>query len=275
MSDGTSLSVIMTAYNEAGRIGRALASVLDQASRQCEVVVVDDGSTDGTADVVSGLGDPRVRVISGGRLGRAGALKYAVEQARGAYIANLDADDEALPARLEQQAAFLDADAEVAWVGGAEEMVDTRRGERFVRRYPEDDAAIRRQAAKCIPYSHSAVMFRRSLLDEGLNYDPAQPYLIDFEFFLRVAARHQVANLPQPVVRRHVRAASYFQSRFSTARQNRRLALLCARAVRQFGLPARYYAYPAARLGYPLLPDTLKRVVRRREGLAEDEMAPQ
>lgn len=271
MGNMPAVSVILTAYNEADRIRAALDSVLSQSLRDFEVVVVDDGSTDGTVEVVRGLADSRIRLVEAGRLGRGGALKRAVEAARGRYVANLDADDQARPDRLEKQTAFLDAHPDVVWLGGAEEMVDERRGERFVRRYPEGDAAIRRQAAKCIPYSHSAVMFRRSLLDEGLNYDPAQPYLIDFEFFLRVARSHGVANLAQPVVRRNVRAESYFQSSFSTARQNRRLARLCARAVRQLGLPVRYYAYPAARLGYPLLPDRLKRVVRRRQGLVEDE----
>ena len=265
------VTAMITTYNEEAHVARAVASLLAQDVHDLEVLVVDDGSTDGTLDVLRKIAEPRLRVATPGRLGRAGALAYAVREARGRYIANLDADDEALPGRLERQAAFLDAHPEVAWLGGAEEMVDERRGERFVRRYPEDDAAIRRQAAKCIPYSHSAVMFRRSLLDEGLSYDPAQPYLIDFELFLRVARHHAVANLAEAVVRRNVRAESYFQSSFSTARQNRRLARLCARAVRQLGLPVWYYAYPAARLGYPLLPDSLKRVVRRRQGLVEDE----
>lgn len=266
------VSFILTAYNEAERIERAISSVLAQAGEDFEVVVVDDGSEDDTVEVVRGLSDPRVRVVEGGRLGRGGALRLATESARGAYVANLDCDDEALPGRLGKQAAFLDAHPDVAWVGSAEEMVDERRGERFVRRYPEDDAAIRRQSAKSIPYSHSAVMFRRSLLDEGLNYDPVQPYLIDFEFFLRVAVRHKAANLAEPLVRRHVRGESYFQSRFSTGRQNRRLARLCARAVRTFGLPPHYYLYPVARLGYPWLPDGVKRRVRNAQGLTETQV---
>lgn len=263
------ISVIITTFNEEANIRRALESATYDNLDCAEVIVIDDGSTDGTVDIVRGFNNPRVRLIEAGRLGRAGALQKAVAAARGHFVANLDADDEALPGRLAAQASFLEAHPTVAWVGGAEEMVDTRRGERFVRRYPESDAAIRRQSAKCIPYSHSAVMFRRSLLHEGLNYDPSQPYLIDFEFFLRVAKKHLVANLSEVVVRRHVRGESYFQSHFKTSKQNRRLAFFCAKAVYYFRLPPGYYIYPGARLIYPFLPNSLKRYIRRNQGLEE------
>jgi glycosyltransferase EpsE len=263
------VSVFITVYNEAELVGRAVRSVLNQTLRDFEVLVVDDGSDDGTAETVAAIRDPRLRLIRRARMGRAAALAYACTQARGRYLANLDADDTAYPLRLERQAAFLDAHPDHAWVGCAEDREDTQRDEVFSRVYPRDDADIRRMAAKCIPYCHSAVMFRRSLLDEGLNYDPAQSFLIDFELFLRVAARHKVANLPDPLVKRYVRNESYFQSRFSTARQNRRLALLCARAIRAFRLPPQYYVYPLARLIYPWLPNVFKRRVRGRQGLIE------
>lgn len=266
------VSVIMTAYNASKTIDRAIQSLLESNDRLDEIVVVDDGSDDNTLGSLQAYSDDRVRVYAPGRLGRARALQYAVERTEAAYIANLDADDECLPGRLDKQAAFLDDESDVAWVGSAEEMVDERRDERFIRRYPQEDAMIRRQAAKCIPYSHSAVMFRRSLLEEKLNYDPTQPYLIDFEFFLRVAARHKVANLPEPLVRRYVRTESYFQSTFSTARQNRRLARLSARAVRLFGLPASCYVFPLARLVYPWLPGAVKRRVRNLQGLQETDL---
>lgn len=263
------VSVFITVYNEVELIERAVRSLLNQTLENLEVLVVDDGSDDGTAEIVESIYDPRLRLIRCARMGRAAALAYACTQAQGRYLANLDADDTASPARLERQAAFLDTHPDHAWVGCGEEREDNQRNESFSRTYPLDDADIRRMAAKCIPYCHSAVMFRRSLLDEGLNYDPAQPFLIDFEFFLRVMARHKVANLPEPLVKRYVRNESYFQSHFSTARQNRRLALLCARAVKEFGLPPHYYLYPLARLIYPWLPNVLKRRVRSGQGLAE------
>jgi hypothetical protein len=187
----------------------------------------------------------------------------------GHRVTGMDADDEALPNRLKQQACFLDRHPDHGWVGSGEAREDTQRHERQIRTYPESDAAIRRQAAKCIPYCHSAVMIRKEVLSKGGNYDPNQKYLIDFEFFLRVARRWKVANLPEPLVVRRLRNESYFQSRFSTSRQNLRPAQLCRTAIRQFELPSWYHLFPMVRILYPLIPNRMKRIVRSQNGLHE------
>jgi glycosyltransferase EpsE len=244
-------------------------SLLDQSLRDIEVLVVDDGSTDGTRAVLDGIDDPRLRVLQRPREGRASALAFAVLACRGTYLANLDADDVAFPDRLKEQSCFLDHRPDCGWLGSAEERDDQDHGERTVRTYPETDEAIRRQAAKCIPYCHSAIMFRRAVVEQGTNYDPQQRFLIDFEFFLRVAKRWKLANLPAALVCRRISNASYFQRTFSGVRQNWRLACLGARSVREFRLPAWYYVYPALRLCYRMLPSRAKRHVRAMQGLVE------
>ncbi|WP_163560672.1 glycosyltransferase family 2 protein [Halomonas sp. NO4] len=263
------VTAIITVYNEERYVKRAIDSLLGQTMEDIEVLVIDDGSNDSTPVMLSSIQDSRLRVIRGERMGRAKALKLACEEARGEYIANLDADDMAYPERLARQVAFLDAHPDHAWVGCTEERRDTQRNEHIVRTYPLSDDEIRRQSAKCIPYSHSGITFRRSLIDEGLNYDSSQPYLIDFEFFLRVARHYKVANLPEVLACRYVRNESFFQSRFKTAKQNRRLAWLGLCAVIWFKLPFHYAVFPAARLIYPYLPNVFKRSVRRQQGLVE------
>ena len=262
-------TAFLTVYNERDAAPAAVRSLLDQTLRDIEVLVVDDGSTDDTVEVIGALGDDRVRVVRGGRLKRAGALALAAREARGEILANLDADDAAKPDRLEEQVAFFRSHPDHVWVGSAVDRDDGQRGERTVRTYPEADEDVRRLAAKCIPYCHSAVAFRRSLIDAGENYDPAVPYLIDFEFFLRAAGRGKVANLPAVLATRRLRDESYFQSQFGRSEQNRALAKLCASAVRRFDLPKTDYVWPALRLGYPLLPNGLKRRVRAGRGIAE------
>lgn len=263
------VTAIITVYNEQDLILRAIDSLLVQTLTDIEILVIDDGSSDNTPVVLASISDPRVRVIRGERMGRAKALQLACEKAQGDYIANLDADDIAYPERLAKQVAFLDANPDHAWVGCGEERRDSQRNEHVQRVYPLTNSEIRRQCSKCIPYTHSGITFRRSLISEGINYDPNQPYLIDFEFFLRVARRYKVANLPDVLACRYVRNESFFQSRFKTSKQNRRLARFGLQSIIWFRLPWYYVVYPIARLIYPYLPDKLKRCVRAYQGLAE------
>ncbi|QDV12552.1 Putative glycosyltransferase EpsE [Rosistilla oblonga] len=263
------VSAIITVYNEQQWIRSAVESLLNQSLADIEVLVLDDGSDDDTPAILDSFDDDRLKIVRCGRLGRAAALAQAVKLATGRYIANLDADDEAYPDRLAAQAEFLDSHPDHAWVGGGEDREDTQRDEHYVRLYPETDEAIRRMAVKCIPYCHSAITFRRDVLDEGLNYDPKQPFLIDFEFFLRVATKHKVANLQIPVVKRRAHAKSFFQRSFSVSAQNKELSRLCRVARRQFGLPTWMECYPLARTVYPMLPNRLKNGLRKSLGLGE------
>lgn len=269
------ITAMMAVYNERDNVQRAIKSLLEQSLNDIEVLVVDDGSDDGTSEILASITDPRVRVLrENDRGGQAAALALAAHQARGNYVANLDADDVAYPDRLEKQAAFLDAHPDHGWVGGAEDRRDEQRGENYIRRYPLDDAAIRRQAARCIPYCHTGVMFRRQIIEEGINYDPTQPYLIDFHLFLRVAEKWKVANLSDPVVIRNARDNSFYQRRFKRRAQNRRLAELSLQAITLFRLPAWHRIFPMARLVYPYVPNIAKQRLRAAGGLHETDWKP-
>ena len=263
------VTAFITVFNEERWIESAIISLLNQSLSDIEILVVDDGSTDRAAEIINSIDDERLRLIQRDRNGRADSLAFACRQAKGKYLANLDADDEAYPERLAKQVQFLEAHPDYAWVGGGEEREDTQRNEHLKRLYPPTDSKIRLQCAKCIPYCHSAVMFRRQLIEQGINYDPKQPFLIDFEFFLRVAKQYKVANLPEIVVKRRARDDSYFQHHFGTHKTNQRLARLCAKAVYDFQLPRWYYIYPLLRLAYPLIPTAWKRIIRSRHGLTE------
>ncbi len=265
------VTAIITVFNEKELVKRSIESLLTQTLSSIEVLIIDDGSSDGTPEVIEAIPDSRIKLIRGNRMGRAAALKLACEKAQGEYIANLDADDLAYPERLQKQAQFLDDNLDHAWVGCGEERRDTQRNEHIDRIYPLTDKEIRRQCAKCIPYTHSGIMFRKSLIDGGINYDPSQPYLIDFEFFLRIARKYKVANLPDVLACRYVRDESFFQSKFKTSKQNRRLARFGLQSVFWFRLPPWYLVYPLARLIYPMIPVGLKKWVRKANGLQENK----
>ncbi|MCP4422156.1 MAG: glycosyltransferase family 2 protein [Chloroflexi bacterium] len=113
------ISVITTTFNSRPYLEEAIQSVLSQERVVFEYVIVDDGSTDGTEDVVAAIDDARIHYINNGRIGRAKALNCAVQTAQGTYIANLDADDMMLPGRLAKQSHYLNTHPQVGLIGSA------------------------------------------------------------------------------------------------------------------------------------------------------------
>ena len=272
--EAPSVSAVIAAYNEADNIRGAVESLLEQDYPALEVIVVDDGSSDGTRDVLAAIRDPRLRVLHQERGGQYTALVHGIQNATGKYIARLDADDRALPGRISAQVAFLEAHPDCAWLGTAERRVDEQRGERYDRRYPCEDDDIRRMAARCIPYCHSAVMFRRDITDAGLNYGTRARFMNDFELFIEVAARYRVDNLPEAYVQRTAADESFYQRTYSTRRQNMRLIRLNARAIRRLDLGWWHYAFLLARFFYPWIPNVAKRSIRTVLGLREGGVRP-
>jgi glycosyltransferase EpsE len=261
----TKVSVITAVYNGEAYFDRAPPSVLAQTIDDFEWLIVDDGSSDRTPQLLHQLAarERRVRVLSPGRLGFAGALNYAIEHARGVYIANQDFDDRSYPDRLRLQAAFLDAHPEVGVVGGRYLLIDETRGERYERRPPEEHAQIVRAMASRIPFAHTVVMFRKEAWRQAGGY-PQLDSLVDFRLWIEFGRRGwRFANLPALIGEHVVHEQSYFLSNFKYQARQRNLAQLQLSAIRTFGLPQWMNIFPAGRYFYWALPDGVKRAVRR------------
>jgi glycosyltransferase involved in cell wall biosynthesis len=196
------LSVLMPAYNAEKFIEAAVYSVLDQTFRNFELLVVDDCSTDSTASLLSRITDPRLRVLRNGtNLGIVGSSNRAAAEARGSYIARIDADDLAFPTRFARQIDFLERNSEVSLLGTATFNLEAGRinpGRRF------DDADpifIRWLMYLSNPIVHSSVMFRKDLLDKTQDYLIEDfRYTEDFEFAHRVLKIGEIAALPERLV---------------------------------------------------------------------------
>src|SRR6266536_2021133 len=108
----------MSTFNDAAFLPEAVASVLTQGFADFEFMIIDDGSTDSTSEYLGRLADARVRVVrNDSNQGLTRSLKRGVELARGRYLARLDADDAALPGRLEEQVNFMELNPDVAILG--------------------------------------------------------------------------------------------------------------------------------------------------------------
>jgi glycosyltransferase involved in cell wall biosynthesis len=261
----TKVSVITAVYNGEAYFDRAPPSVLAQTIDDFEWLIVDDGSSDGTPQLLHQLAarEPRVRVLSPGRVGRARALNFAVEQARAEYVANQDFDDTSYPDRLRLQAGFLDEHPKVGVVGGRYVLIDETRHERYERMPPEDHAQIVRAMATRIPFAHTLVMFRKEAWRQAGGY-PQLDNLIDFRLWIEFGRLGwRFANLAAVIGEHVVHEQSYFLSNFKYQARQRSLAQLQVLAIRTFGLPLWMNIFPAGRYIYWALPDGMKRAVRR------------
>jgi glycosyltransferase involved in cell wall biosynthesis len=257
--------VVVAVHNGAPLVRDAVASVLAQTAGDLELIVVDDGSTDETAAILDAVRDPRTHVLRESHQGLTRSLNRALAAARAPLIARLDADDVALPDRLERQRAFLAAHPEVGLVGTGAREVDPAGRLLAVVRPPVDDLTIRRRLIRENPFVHSSVMVRRAALDEAGGYDPAFPVAQDYDLWMRLARVTRLANLPEPLV---VRCLT--PGRVSAVRDDDRLraeARVRWRAVRSGAYPWWCALFALRSLLALAVPGRCRRAVRRATGM--------
>ena len=259
------VSVILTAYNEEMLIRRSVNSILGQTFEDFELLLIDDGSTDRTWEIIQDFKDPRIRRKQLDRVGRSRALNWGLNLARGKYVALMDADDESLSERLENQVAFLDSNPTISILGTTYYRYDARRNERYVRSFPSNDREIRHSMALYIPICNGSVMYRKAVVEKVGGYNENIDDLEDLDLWLRAASHFQFANLGPPPL--HIYwfdpKHSYFETSHGSYRRVWRGLKLNGRAIRQFQLPAYYYALLGAKLlYYAILPNRLKRIAR-------------
>ncbi len=196
------ISVVMPVYNGEPFLREAIGSLLTQTERDFELLVIDDGSTDGSAAILAEFQrrDARVCVVTQPNRGLIATLNDGWRRARGAYIARMDADDISLPERLAQQAAFLDAHPAVGVVGGAIRRVDREGHLLPVQRFPALHAVIAWQMLFEPALIHPAVMLRRTVLALAGGYDPAMTHAEDFDLWVRLSRVTRLHNLTEVVL---------------------------------------------------------------------------
>jgi glycosyltransferase involved in cell wall biosynthesis len=202
-----SISVIVTVFNRERYIEQALESILSQTLTSLELIVVDDGSTDSTVERVLGFSDPRLRLIRHERnLGIPAARNSGLCAAEGEFVAWLDSDDVALPTRLEQQIDFLTRNPSVALVGCCASKVSATGARlRGVRVPPLDHQAIKAWLLFRTAFQQSSITGRTEILKQ-YPYRQEFPVCEDVDMFVRIAADHEVANMPAVLMRRRLHA---------------------------------------------------------------------
>jgi glycosyltransferase involved in cell wall biosynthesis len=210
-------TVVMAAHNTADTVAAAVRSVLAQTRGDFELLVVDDGSTDRTPEVVRGFDDPRVRLLQLSHGGAAAARAAGIEAGDAPLISLIDSDDLWLPTYLEAMGAALEgSDASFAYTDAWYLDDRTRRVRRLsamgYQRPPEPapDGAADLFALLCERnFIYNAVTVRRSAVEEVGPPDPRLRSMIDWEWWLRLtAAGHRAVRVPGRLAVYRLRPAS-------------------------------------------------------------------
>lgn len=201
----TGVSVIMGVFNGACFVNKAVESILAQTFEDLEFLVVDDGSTDETPEILCSFSDSRLRVVRQDRQGLTAALIAAASRTNGRYIARQDADDISEPGRLAAQVEYLERRSEVVLVGTWASVIDEN-GDVIGHTAPETEPGIHsgglRQKNQFV---HGSILMRREAYDAVGGYRSPFRYAQDYDLVLRMAERGRLANLPCEYYRHRMR----------------------------------------------------------------------
>ena len=203
VSDASPLvSIVMPVKDGAEHIAQAIDSLLNQTLTDFELIVIDDGSQDQTAQIIKGYTDPRITLYSQENQGVSKAANRGFALAKGQYITRHDHDDISLPTRLETQVAFLKAHPECGLVGTWAQIWVGNTPTNRVHQHPCSAGEIAFALLFNAPFVNTSCIFTRQVLDwtggyaESLDRMPPE----DYEFFSRVAQRFAMANINQSLV---------------------------------------------------------------------------
>ncbi|MEZ6148769.1 MAG: glycosyltransferase [Pirellulaceae bacterium] len=235
------ISVVMPVYNADKYLVPAVASIIEQTSRDWELICVNDGSTDTSRQILEWFAeqDNRIRVVNQSNLGIVAALNGGCAIARAPLICRMDADDIAMPDRLERQAQTMRRQPNCTVVGGAIVEIDADGEPLNLSRLPsEHDAIVDNLLHRRTGHFHPTTMIRAEALEAVGGYRSKYQWVEDHDLWLRLAQRGSLTNLAEPVLCYRQHAGSVCWQRAAQQRQLMNDLLREAYAARGLETPA-------------------------------------
>lgn len=222
----------MAVYNGAEHLTEAVNSILKQSFDDFEFLIIDDGSTDDTWELLQGFKDQRIVLMrNDSNLGLIKSLNRGIDMAKGEYIVRMDHDDISSPQRLERQVAFMDSHPDCGVCGSWIRTFGAVRPR--VVKYEADPDVIKAQLLFTNPLAHPTVILRRDLMMKfGWRYDEAYLHVEDYELWSRISSQTRIYNMPEVLL--HYRISSNQITRQYSAEQNRLAGLIRVRNLEAF-----------------------------------------
>jgi len=190
------ISVVMCAYNAEKYICEAIDSILAQSFENFEFTIVDDGSTDGTEQLIKNYQDCRIRLIQRPHSGLTKSLNYALSHISGEFVARMDADDRSHPERLQRQYSEFMRKPFLSLLGTWSIQIDSNGSEMRNNPLPFESEKIQADILQANPFVHGSMMIRKTVLDAVDGYRDDFIFSQDYDLALRLSANYELANLP-------------------------------------------------------------------------------
>jgi len=189
------ITVLMPVYNGEKHLKEAIESILNQTFKDFEFLIINDGSTDRSVEIIESYSDPCIRLVHNEQnLGLITTLNRGFDLCKGEYIARMDADDISLSIRLEKQVKFLDSNPDISICSSLIKTFGDINPSVF--RYPEDHESIRSTLLFKNSIAHPAVMMRNSAI-KGLYFDSSFKHAEDYELWARASKYLKFYNLQE------------------------------------------------------------------------------
>ncbi|MDR0332225.1 MAG: glycosyltransferase [Dysgonamonadaceae bacterium] len=201
MSKSPEISVLMPVFNTERYLKQAIDSILSQTFKDFEFVIINDGSTDSSEEIILSYNDSRIKYYKNAEnIGLIATLNKGVDLCNGRFVARMDADDISLPERLQKQLDFLNANPQFVMLGGDMEVIDENNQHiKNVQKYCPPHL-IRTQLFLESAFAHPTVLIRKDILAE-FRYNAGYIHAEDYFLWSQIAFKYPVANLPETLIK--------------------------------------------------------------------------
>jgi glycosyltransferase involved in cell wall biosynthesis len=230
------VSVVMPVFNGEKFLKEAIDSILNQTFTDFEFIIVNDGSTDNTRNIIQNYNDHRIKLLNNkSNLGISRAANIGIKASCGIYIARQDADDISMPERLEKEASFLDQNKNVGLVGTYYFVINENCKILNTIKCLTKSIELRKKLLEGNQFGHGTTMFRKEYIDKIGVYREEFKLAEDFDFYLRISEIYDVANIPEPLYKWRLNIKSVSVAKKALEDKYASLAIELAKERRQSG----------------------------------------
>jgi glycosyltransferase involved in cell wall biosynthesis len=206
------VTVLMPVYNGEKYLREAIESILNQTFSDFEFLILDDGSTDNSLDIIQSYKDSRIRVVQNDEnLRLIATLNKGIQLAQGEYIARMDCDDISLPKRLERQVEFMNLNPDVGICGSWVKTIGEKKG--YLWNFPTSFSEIKTKLLFRCTFAHPSIMIRKSMFTKhNLYYDSNYLHAEDFELWQRSCEYFSLRNIPEVLLKYRILSSSISHS---------------------------------------------------------------